>query len=180
MDIRLDTTGATDLLSALARLPRETEEEVHGAVVDGAGMVQAEARAKHRFVSRPGAAAEKSILTRFPDRMTGEAFLDTDTVPYLRFIHEGTKPHPIFPKNASLATQRLYQKQNAGKYGIPKGSKLVLRWATPGGGWAFARFVNHPGTKPDQFLYEAASAEQSAVVERFGRAVQAAKQKAGL
>ena len=180
MDIRLDTTGATGLLSALQRFPRETEEEVHRAVVDGTGIVQVEARATHRFVSRPGAAAEKSILTRFPDRMTGEAFLDTDTVPYLRFIHEGTKPHPIFPKNASLAKQWLYQKQNAGKYGIPKGSKLVLKWATPGGGWAFARFVNHPGTKPDQFLYQAAETKRSVVLERFGRAVQAAKERAGL
>lgn len=156
MDIRLDTTGATDLLSALARLPRETEEEVHGAVVDGAGMVQAEARAKHRFISRTGN-AERNTLTRFPDRMTGEVYLDTGNAPELRFIHEGTKPHLIHPKN-----------------------KKRLRWATPGGGWAFAGRVNHPGTKPDQFLYEAASAEQSAVVERFGRAVQAAKQRAGL
>lgn len=156
MDIRLDTTGATDLLSALARLPRETEEEVHGAVVDGAGMVQAEARAKHRFVSKTGN-AERNIPTRFPDRMTGEVYLDTGNAPELRFIHEGTKPHLILPKG-----------------------KKRLRWATPGGGWAFARRVHHPGTKPDPFLYEAAATKRSAVVERFGRAVQAAKQRAGL
>ena len=156
MNLRLDISGATGLLSALQRFPRETEEEVHRAVVDGTGIVQAEARAKHRFVSKTGN-AERNIPTRFPDRMTGEVYLDTGNAPELRFIHEGTKPHLILPKD-----------------------KKRLRWATPGGGWAFARRVHHPGTKPDQFLYEAASAEQSAVVERFGRAVQAAKQRAGL
>lgn len=156
MDIRLDTTGATDLLAAFARFSRETEEEVHRAVVDGTGIVQVEARATHRFISKTGN-AERNTLTRFPDRMTGEIYLDTGNAPELRFIHEGTKPHLIHPKN-----------------------KKRLRWATPGGGWAFARRVHHPGTKPDPFLYEAAATEQSAVVERFGRAVQAAKQRAGL
>ena len=180
MDLRLDISGATGLLSALQRFPQETEADVHGAVVDSAGMIQAQARTRHRFISQSPATLEKSIDTRFPDRMTGEVFLDTGVAPYARFVHEGTKPHPILPRNASLSKQWLYQKQNAGKYGIPKGSKLVLRWATPGGGWAFSRYVNHPGTKPDQFLYEAAATEQSAVVERFGRAVQAAKQRAGL
>ena len=156
MNLRLDISGATGLLSALQRFPQETEADVHGAVVDSAGMIQVRARAVHRFISRTGN-AERNTLTRFPDRMTGEVYLDTRNAPELRFIHEGTKPHPILPKN-----------------------KKRLRWATPGGGWAFAGRVNHPGTKPDQFLYEAAATEQSAVVERFGRAVQAAKQRVGL
>lgn len=176
MDMRLDISGATGLLSALQRFPQETEADVHGAVVDSAGMVQARARTTHRFISRSPATLEKSVDTRFPDRMTGEVFLDTGVAPYARFVHEGTKPHVILPKNASLASQQQY----AGKFRLPKGSKLVLRWATPGGGWAFSRYVNHPGTKPDPFLYEAAAAETSAVIERFGRAVQAAKQRAGL
>jgi len=148
MNLRLDISGATGLLSALQRFPQETEADVHGAVVDSAGMIQVRARAVHRFISRTGN-AERNTLARFPDRMTGEVYLDTRNAPELRFIHEGTKPH-------------------------------LIRWATPGGGWAFAGRVNHPGTKPDQFLYEAAATEQSAVVERFGRAVQAAKQRVGL
>ena len=52
--------------------------------------------------------------------------------PYAKFVIEGTRPHKIYPMNASC---------------------LVFKSA--GGGLVFTRLVRHPGTKPDPFLTRA-------------------------
>lgn len=50
--------------------------------------------------------------------------------PYALFVHDGTGPHVIRPRNAR-----------------------VLAWTSRGSGDAsFAREVNHPGTKPQRWL----------------------------
>ena len=52
--------------------------------------------------------------------------------PYARYVHDGTRPHPIVPKN-----------------------KKVLAWIPRGSGSAiYARSVNHPGTKAQPWLRE--------------------------
>jgi hypothetical protein len=58
---------------------------------------------------------------------------DSRIAPYARFVHDGTKPHAIFPRN-----------------------KKALRWAA-GGAFHFAGKVNHPGTKPDKWMERAAN-----------------------
>lgn len=51
--------------------------------------------------------------------------------PAASYVLNGTKPHPIYPRN-----------------------KKALRFTT-GGRVVFARMVNHPGTKPNNFLMKA-------------------------
>lgn len=51
---------------------------------------------------------------------------------YARFVHDGTKPHVIVPRNASVLAFQV------------------------GGTTVFARRVNHPGTKAQPFLTNAA------------------------
>lgn len=57
--------------------------------------------------------------------------------PHNIFVHFGTRPHTIKPKN-----------------------KKYLRW-TSGNNFAFAKKVNHPGYKGDPFMYRAADIELS-------------------
>ena len=58
---------------------------------------------------------------------------DLQHAPHAVFVHWGTKPHVIKPKN-----------------------KKALRW--PGGaGFIFAKFVNHPGYKGDPYFVRAAA-----------------------
>ncbi len=57
------------------------------------------------------------------------------TAPYASEVDEGTKPHVIRPKNAS-----------------------VLAFPGKDGGTVFAREVNHPGTRPDGFFERGAEA----------------------
>jgi hypothetical protein len=77
------------------------------------------------------------------------------TASYLPYVLGGTKPHPI-PKEP-----------------LPPGR--ALRWMGRGGiGVNFARSVNHPGTKPNDFPAEAMAAVTPAVFSRFADAVKEA------
>jgi hypothetical protein len=60
-------------------------------------------------------------------------FNDLTRAPHARFVHWGTKPHEIKPKN-----------------------KKVLRWAGPAG-FVFSKHVDHPGYKGDPWFTRAVS-----------------------
>ena len=72
----------------------------------------------------------------FNEGDTGDPFVrtvgfNTSMAPHAVFVHWGTRPHKIMPVN-----------------------KKALRW-TNGGGFIFAKFVNHPGYAGDPFLVNA-------------------------
>lgn len=71
---------------------------------------------------------EDPIVADGPFRVTGGV---TSHAPYSRFVHQGTRPHVIRPRNASAL-----------KFNV--GSRTV-----------FATSVNHPGTRPRPFLTNA-------------------------
>lgn len=74
------------------------------------------------------------------------------TASYLPFVLSGTQPHVIAARNAR-----------------------ALRWMGRGGiGVNFARAVNHPGTKPNDFPEQAMAAVTPAVLSRFTDAVREA------
>lgn len=68
----------------------------------------------------------------------------TANTPYAAFVVRGTQPHEISAK----ATR-------------------ALRFMDKGGGVAFARHVNHPGSKPDDFPKRAAEALGPRIYESF-------------
>lgn len=146
MKLTATITGDKAIRADLARLgtvPRlaldRTAEEVEEYIEQEAG--------KHSKTGRLFASIYK--------RRTADGWElghDLQVAKHALFVHWGAKPHPIFPKGASLSTQQAL----AGKFGVPKGKKLVLRWPV-GGAFRFARFVNHPGYKGDPWLTRAAA-----------------------
>lgn len=75
-----------------------------------------------------------------------EIYHDQRIAPHARFVHWGTKPHIIRPKN-----------------------KKVLRFVPRGGNaFVFAKIVHHPGYKGDPYLVRA----RTAVASRFTRIAQ--------
>lgn len=106
-------------------------DRIRLAVKESAFEVQEEARANHLFKTRTGA-LERSIEVDFNNGGTeGVVYLDTAVARYGPFVHEGTKPHLILPRN-----------------------RKVLRWSV-NGRFIFSKKARHPGTKKDQFLYKA-------------------------
>ena len=75
-----------------------------------------------------------------------------------RFLESGTRPHVITPRR-----------------------KEALRFVPAGGGGAvFAKSVNHPGTKPRNYLAAEASASDAPLTAAVERAADAAASASGL
>ena len=111
----------------------ETAEEIEENVGEWAG--------RH---TRPGGtgALFRSIVARpLGDGSQWEIGHDLQVAPHALFVHWGTRPHKIKPKN-----------------------KKMLRFPV-GGKFAFAREVNHPGYKGDPWLADQA-AEAPKIFER--------------
>ncbi len=135
------------LLAAADRSPALAHEAMVLALDKSAREVQTIARAKHRFRSRT-TMLEKSVDYEV-DKAELEATvsLDEAVASYAPWVHDGTKPHRILPR-----------------------AKKALRW-TNGGKFVFAKSVWHPGTKKDQFLYEAGKVALPKINLIFARAV---------
>lgn len=127
--ITVSITGIDGVQQALGRVVPTSEravlmlaERVHELAVAGAE--------KHR---KTGALVD--AFGHGPKKIAGgwEIGADRQRAPHALFVHWGTKPHVIRPKN-----------------------KKVLRWPA-GGAFAFAKEVHHPGYKGDPFLINAAN-----------------------
>lgn len=159
MNLSLEITGLDSLLDAFARAPDVTARNLRIAVKEGAAIIQREARQTHRFQTRHGRlerSVEVSSLGESGASASATVFLNEAVAGYGAAIHDGSEPHVIMVRN-----------------------RKALRWPN-GGGFSFAPFVHHPGTKPDQFLYTAAELMQPAVETRIQQGVSDAIQEAGL
>jgi hypothetical protein len=113
-----------------------------------------------------------------------EVFLDEGIASYGKFVHDGTKPHEIRAKNK----QALHFVMGGKSWFVPKrpyiGNKIKNPyWAKlkeQGANISFKGHVNHPGTKPDQFLYNAATAKTDEVLKTINTAIDTAYRKAGV
>ena len=76
----------------------------------------------------------KHIVKRIGKADNGEpnVLVGVWNVPYAIWVHEGAKPHDIYPVNAR-----------------------VLAWQGSDGQMVFAAHVHHPGNKPNRFLVRA-------------------------
>lgn len=120
------------------------DKHIRLAIKESITEIQEEARQHHAFHARTGS-LERSIDTRFSftGALSGEVFLNTAKAEYGPFIHQGTKPHDIFPK-----------KKKALRF--PKGKEFI-----------FTKFVHHPGTKKDPFLFDALRAKREDITQIF-------------
>ena len=88
--------------------------------------------------TKTGAMA-RSLKMR-PIRSGYEVYHDLQMAPHAVFVHWGTRPHVIKPKN-----------------------KQALRWPA-GGAFAFAKVVNHPGYRGDAWMLRARRDAERAII----------------
>ena len=144
MEIRLRVDNRA--LAAFAVAPTKAREAVRRSIRESAVLVQDRAQKRHRFISRTGALEQSVVASIQPAQAS--IFLDKRRAPYAAYVHEGTSPHDIFPTK-----------------------RKCLRWAGPNG-FIFAKRVHHPGTKPDQFLYEALNSSRQEIQAIFDRHIE--------
>lgn len=158
MQINSQTNGIRELVQAFDRAPEIFTKHTKLALNQNLRDVQEEARNNHRFTARTGM-LERAIETQITDEsniLSGKVFLNTSIAKYAPLVHQGTRAHLITPTN-----------------------RVSLRWAT-GGGFKFSRRVMHPGTAPDQFVYQALENKQTSIQQRYGDAITKARLEVGL
>ncbi len=140
------TISGIDGAKVIADIPAAVASEV---VRQMAAIVYDVAEDGARSHSKPGGtgALLQSLYNRELADKTGRAVgHDPQRAPHALFVNFGTRPHEIRPKN-----------------------KRALRWVGPGGAFAFATKVNHPGYVGDPYIVraaEAAIAQFSTIVDR--------------
>jgi hypothetical protein len=160
MDISFDIPDIARFERAAAIAPQVFAKNMRLGMKRSTASVRDLARRRHRFRTRTGnlvKAITAEVTMDGTDGVMGRDYIDPDRAFYGKWVHDGTKPHIIRARN-----------------------KKVLRWATGRGKWRFARWVRHPGTKPDQFLYEAGRLQQNKINEIFAEYTNKAIQEAGL
>lgn len=128
LDIRLvadkrQLDALRGIAGAIPRALAATAEDVEALVMDGAG--------RH---AKPGGSGR--LFASVIRQRDGDGWFighDKQIAPYAYYVHWGTRPHVIRPKN-----------------------KKALRWPA-GGKFRFAKKVHHPGYKGDPWLVRAAA-----------------------
>lgn len=130
MTITLQINGTTKATSIIRPLPDKVRERV---IIELAEQTFTGARAGAAKHTKTGDLVRSLFNRAIPGgRAVGH---DMAMAPHALFVHFRTKPHVILPRN-----------------------KKALRWSTGGGGFRFAKRVNHPGYKGDPYLFDAADA----------------------
>jgi hypothetical protein len=160
MDITFNTPATAELLKATDIIPRTFEKNMRLGMDRSVEAVKDMAAVRHRFETRNGELV-KSITaeTTFSDESTvkGRVYLDESIAPYGKYVHEGTRPHDIFPKD-----------------------KSYLRFVGRNGEFVFRKKVHHPGTRADMFIREAGMLRREYINEVFAAYAMRGVKEAGL
>lgn len=161
MKIEITIQNIEKLTRAFEAAPAAVERRLAASLGKVARAIQETARANHRFKSRSGDLERSIDYTVNRGEMKAEVGILDDTPEYGKWVHNGTPPHKIRPsKRKSL--------RFVGDADIFSGS---------GGqyGFVFAKSVNHPGTKADPFVHNAATKVDADAI--FNEGVNAAIQE---
>ena len=110
------------------------------------------AQMEHRYQQQDGKLKD-AVQTEFSmGGMVGRVFLDPAT-PYATYIHEGIRPHMIFPKR-----------------------RKALRWVK-GSDFVFSKRARFPGWQKDPFLYDALRTNEQKINDIFDRYTERAVQE---
>lgn len=144
--IGLNIEGLDQVRAAFARLVPDTQKQV----LNGLAQVAFDTAQRQADTHTQTGALARSLFLKPEGESAWVIGHDLQHAPHAIFIHFGTKPHLIKPKD-----------------------KKALRWAGGSGGgthFIFAKWVRHPGYKGHAYLVEAADAavkQFDAIVQRI-------------
>ena len=154
---------ARKLLSALEKAPLAVSRELRVEMSQGMRTTAIDARTHHRFKSGHGKKGhlEKAIkYEASPSGLEGRVYIDTGIAPHGASVHDGSKAHIIAPRNK-------------------KSLHFVIGGKSYFGGKGGTKYVKHPGTKPDLFVYQAMDRQKPYLLARMEGAVKRAFQIVG-
>ena len=126
MAIEVEIRGVKELLDDLRDFPEEMEKSVLLQMSQIAKQSMQKGAGRHWVTGNLYSSVYNRSIT--DGRAVGH---DTSRAPYAKFVLFGTRPHKIVPNK-----------------------KKALRWAGPNG-FIFAKLVNHPGYRGDDYMEKA-------------------------
>lgn len=130
--IQLNIDGLDAVRQQFARLVPQTQQQV----LNGLAKVAFDSAQRQADTHTQTGALARSLFLKPQGESAWVIGHDLQHAPHALFVHWGTRPHVIRPKD-----------------------RKALRWASGQGRgtqFLFARFVNHPGYKGDAWLVKAA------------------------
>lgn len=170
---------------AFNAFPIEAAKELRLEMKGASKAVMQDAKLHHRFKRKSGMLDRSINYTISESGLSSEVFLDDGVASYGKWVHDGTPPHIIRAKGQKA----LMFVMGGVKFMVPKTPHKVPGWMIKagmvGGGdsktkWSQKGFVNHPGTKPDKFLYQAAGRQKPYFIARINGAINRVIEAAGL
>jgi HK97 gp10 family phage protein len=113
-------------------------------------VLEAAIRAEAPVGKKNGGRLRESIKFRKRAGISGVALEFGSDVPYASFVEDGTPPHLILPRRASM-----------------------LRFESRSGETVYSPYVHHPGTKPNPFARRAVERMSPFIMESFKANVEA-------
>lgn len=152
--------GASKLALACKRYPQIAKPIMQRAIV-GTGAVFA----KHTLKEDPIPYRLGGLLASFRFKSGAGWSRWYPTAHYAQYVEEGTRPHRIYPK----AKQALSWKTGGGgRYVTASSGRRYYKSGSSGR--AFAKYVNHPGTKPQPFMQKILDNSRADIEKLFGQA----------
>lgn len=139
-------------------------EGTRRAVIEGLDAGTQYARIHHTHKKRTGRLTGIELLWRLirGDAKGADGEI-VNSVPYAGFVEFGTGPHQIWPKIGQTFTgppRRGQSRRDSGDIGT---HRVALRWYV-GGRPVFAKYVNHPGSRPYPFMYPASEVARETII----------------
>jgi len=180
--VTIDLRGVQE---AFRRAPQIFYQELDRSIKQGLTDIQRDARRVHRFKSISGNLARSVQVDFTSSKDPGNGLrLDKGMAPYAGWVHEGTQPHRIYPKDSSALAfigkdgKAVLVPRNMGY--IPTRAYWRDVAKKTGATLVYKGYVQHPGTKPDQFLYQAADRGIPGLMKRISAGIGRAIKRAGL
>lgn len=145
MDIKIKIEGLDEIMTAFEKAPNLMIDSMSKAIKKSLYDIQSEAikEAPANKEIGQGARLRQSFFVRMYDKLSGTLY---NRQPYALYVHEGTRPHEIRPKNKKvLANKRT--------------------------GQVFGKVVHHPGTQPNRFLERAVEKSKQRVQRNFDEVI---------
>ena len=164
---------------AFQKMPIESAKELRLALKKSLRDVAVDARLHHDFKTKSGQLERSVNAVVSENGLSGKVFLDEGVAPYGKYVHDGTRPHQIRPKNKSalhfvIGGRSVIVPKQKNSYWVGQAA------ANPQATFSWKGYVEHPGTKKDQFLYEALARQADKITATVQRAVKSILKAAGL
>ena len=185
LKVTIDAKAFTD---AMRKFSAETKTEVVLELNNSCLNIQKNAMATHRYKSKSGNLMRSCHYKVNKAAMRAEVALDSSgpASKYAPSIHNGSDPHRIYAKNKKAL---YFVMGKTTKVMVPKNPHKVPGWMIKSGmiggkntwgkggkksdgiTWSQKGYVDHPGTQPDPFLYNAAKKEEPIFSFRINSAI---------